>query len=315
MVSDSQNFTVDVRRLAILEQLRQHGTVAATAAALHLTPSAVSQQLAALAREIGVPLIGRHGRTVRLTPQAEVLLEHAAAIRTQLERVRADLAEHAEGRSGIVRLGTFATAIGRLVGPAMRALRSDAPGLRVHVTEIDPPESVERLDTGDLDLLVSIEYLGGPTHTDSRYHRIPLLVDPLDVLLPADNPLAAESGPLRLADLADQPWVSGGGGTPCGQITLSACAAAGFVPEVRHYARNWTATLALVAAGAGVELVPRLALDDVPDGAVRRSLLAAPARHIYAATRSGAEDVPHIRAVLDALTQAAAAPEQMTYST
>lgn len=306
MVSDSQDFTVDVRRLAILEQLRQHGTVAATAAALHLTPSAVSQQLAALAKEIGVPLVSRHGRTVRLTSQAEVLLEHATAIRTQLERARADLAEHAVGRSGLVRIGTFATAIGRIVGPAMAALRTGAPGLRVHVTEVDPPESVERLDTGDLDVVVNIEYLGGPTRTDPRYHRVPLLADPLDVVLPADNPLAAEPGPLRLADLAEQPWVCGGGGTPCGQITLSACAAAGFVPDVRHFARNWTATLALVAAGAGVELVPQLALDDVPDGAVRRRLESAPARHIYAATRSGAEDVPYIRAVLDALAKAAA---------
>ncbi|HEX6445552.1 MAG TPA: LysR family transcriptional regulator [Streptosporangiales bacterium] len=305
MVFDSQDFTVDVRRLAILEQLRQHGTVAATAAALHLTPSAVSQQLAVLAREIGVPLVARHGRTVRLTPQAEVLLEHAATIRAQLERVRADLAAQREGRAGTVRLGSFATAIGRIVGPAMVALRTDAPLLRVRVTEVDPPESVERLDTGDLDVVVSIEYLGGPTQTDPRYHRVPLHVDPLDVLLPADHPLAARPGPLRLADLADQPWVCGGGGTPCGQITLSACAAAGFVPEVRHYSRNWTATLALVAAGAGVELVPRLAIDQVPEGAVHRRLLAAPARHIYAATRSGAQDVPHIAAMLDALAKAA----------
>lgn len=305
MVSDSQDFTVDVRRLAILEQLRQHGTVAATAAALHLTPSAVSQQLAALAREIGVPLVARNGRTVRLTPQAEVLLEHAATIRAQLERVRADLAGHEEGRAGLVRVGTFATAIGGIVGPAMAALRADAPRLRVRVTEVDPPESVERLDTGDLDVVVNIEYLGGPTRTDPRYHRLPLHADPLDVLLPADSPLAARPGPLRLADLADQPWVSGSTGTACGQITLSACAAAGFVPDLRHYARNWAATLALVAAGGGVELVPRLALDHVPEGAVRRRLVAAPARHVYAATRSGAEDVPHIAAVLDALAKAA----------
>lgn len=280
--------------------------MAATASALHLTPSAVSQQLAALAREIGVPLVARNGRTVRLTPQAEVLLEHAAAIRGQLERVRADLAAHAEGRSGVVRLGTFATAIGRIVGPAMCTLRADAPGLRVNVTEIDPPESVEQLDTGEFDVVVSIDYSGGPTRTDPRYHRVPLLADPLDVLMPADHPLAGRPGPLRLAELADEPWVTGGGGTPCGQITLSACAAAGFVPDVRHYAKTWPATLALVAAGGGVELVPRLALDAVPDGAVRRRLESAPARHIYAGTRSGAQDVPHLRAVLDALAKAAA---------
>lgn len=306
MIFDSQDFTVDVRRLAVLEQLRQHGTVAATAAALHLTPSAVSQQLAALAREMGVPLVSRHGRTVRLTPEAELLLDHASAIRGQLEQVRADLAAHAGGRSGHVRVGTFATAIGAILGPAMNALRADAPRLRLHITEVDPPESVARLDTGELDVVVTIEYLGGPTRTDSRYHRVPLLADPLDVLLPADNPLAARPGPLRLADLADQPWVCGGGGTPCGQITLSACAAAGFVPDVRHFAQNWTAALALVAAGCGVELVPRLALDHVPAGSVSRRLEAAPARHIYAATRSGAEDVPHIRGVLDALAKAAA---------
>ncbi|MCO5994301.1 LysR family transcriptional regulator [Actinoallomurus rhizosphaericola] len=303
---DSDGFTVDVRRLRVLEQVRAHGTIVATATALHLTPSAVSQQLSALARELGVPLVVKQGRTIRLTSQAEVLLEHAAAIGAQLERIRADLAEHAAGRSGTVRIGTFATAIGQLVGPALRELRQATPGLRVLVRESEPPTSMERLYAGDLDIVITTEYLGGPTRTDRRYHRVDLLVDPLDVVLPEDSPLAGAPEPLKLADLADEPWISGGSGTACGQITLSACAAAGFTPDVRHFTHQWSATLGLVAAGEGVELVPRMAIGRLPDGAVRRRLESPPARRIYAATRAGAQAVPHIRTVLDTLVEIAA---------
>src|SRR5512147_3074883 len=111
MESVSSAFTIDIRRLRVLRELRLRGTIGATASALGLTPSAISQQLSALSREIGVPLLAPQGRGVRLTQQAELLLEHAAAIDVQLERARADLAAFEEGAVGRVTLGTFATAI------------------------------------------------------------------------------------------------------------------------------------------------------------------------------------------------------------
>src|ERR671910_15879 len=119
----SRNFTIDLRRLRVLRELDQRGTVAATAAALHLTPSAVSQQLAALARELGVPLLERRGRGVRLTGQARLLLEHAGAVQAQLERARADLAAWDQGELGFVTVSGFSTAITGLVAPAGRRRR------------------------------------------------------------------------------------------------------------------------------------------------------------------------------------------------
>src|SRR5512142_1412212 len=150
MESSSNTFTIDIRRLRVLRELRQRGTIAATAKALRLTPSAISQQLSALGREIGVPLLAPQGRGVRLTQQAELLLDHAAAIDAELERARTDLAAFERGTVGRVVLGAFATAIAGLVAPALERLRRERPRLRVSVQEIGAA-CFTLLDRGELD--------------------------------------------------------------------------------------------------------------------------------------------------------------------
>src|SRR5512147_343127 len=135
MESVSSAFTIDIRRLRVLRELQQRGTIGATARALHLTPSAISQQLSALGREIGVPLLAPQGRGVRLTQQAELLLEHATAIDAQLERARADLAALEEGVVGRVVIGAFGTAIAGVVAPVIERLRRERPRLRLAVRE------------------------------------------------------------------------------------------------------------------------------------------------------------------------------------
>lgn len=142
---------VDLRRLRVLRELQERGTVGATAAALHLTPSAISQQLAALGRELGVPLLTPQGRGVRLTPQAVLLLEHAVRVDAELERAQADLAAFQEGTVGRVALGTFATAVAGLVAPAVARLGQERPGIQVAVLEAEAPTCFTRLDMGDLD--------------------------------------------------------------------------------------------------------------------------------------------------------------------
>src|ERR1700712_3646366 len=131
----SRDFTIDLRRV---RELEQRGTVAATATAMHLTPSAVSQQLAGLAREAGVPLLEKHGRGVRLTGQARVLLTHAAVVHEQLERARADLAAWDEGTIGEVGMGALPTAITSLVAPAFARLAQERPGIRLTVSNSEP---------------------------------------------------------------------------------------------------------------------------------------------------------------------------------
>src|SRR6195952_6123451 len=115
MRPSSRDFTIDVRRLRVLREVERRGTVSAAAGALHLTPSAVSQQLAGLSRDLGVPLLVKQGRGVRLTGQAHVLLEHAALVEEQLDRARADLEAWGEGIVGHGKVGGLSTGIAALV--------------------------------------------------------------------------------------------------------------------------------------------------------------------------------------------------------
>ena len=290
----------------MLRELEQRGTVSATAEALHLTPSAVSQQLASLAKEAGVPLLEKHGRGVRLTGQARVLLSHAEIVHEQLERARAALAAWDEGTVGEVRVGALSTGITSLVAPAYARLATQRPGITLRVADSEPPQVFTALDLGDLDVVVSSDYQGGPARHDRRYHRVDLLSDPLDAVLPVGHPLADHAG-IRLETLAGEPWVGSATGDPCSQILQGVCAAAGFSPDIVHRSTEWGAVAALVAAGAGVALIPRLAQPLGVDGLVVCPVVGSPAaRRIFAAVRAGAQLDPVVSTVLETLQHLAA---------
>ncbi|MBB6174226.1 DNA-binding transcriptional LysR family regulator [Nocardiopsis mwathae] len=294
----------DLRKLRLLRALDELGTVRAAAEALRMTPSGVSQQLAVLSRELGVPLLEAHGRRVRLTSSAHVVLRHADALFAQVERGRAELEEHRRGEAGEVRVGAFATAIPGVVIPAVERLRSSCPRLAVRVREAEAAEVYDLLASGDIEIALSLA-VDAPASGDARFTRSSLLADPLDVALPVHHRLADAPG-LRLADLAGEPWIYGDSG-PWRDITLTACADAGFVPERAHVAADWAVILAMVGAGLGVALVPRLAAPRSGGGAVIRELPAdRPRRHVVSAVRAGAEDRPHVARVLRALGEAAA---------
>ncbi|MFI8965637.1 LysR family transcriptional regulator [Streptomyces sp. NPDC053493] len=293
----------DIKKLQILRTLRDRGTVTATAETLLMTPSAVSQQLSNLARQLGVQLLEAHGRRVRLTDAAHLVLRHAEAVFAQLERAEAELDAHLRGEAGRVRVAAFSTAVPALVVPAVQALRPAHPGLDVRVREAEAAEAYELLTAGEVDLALSLA-AHAPTARDPQFSRVPLLADPLDVALPAGHPLADAPG-LRLADLSAEPWIFGGSG-PWSEITTAACEAAGFVPEQAHSAAGWTAILAMVEAGMGVALAPRMAAAERRAGVVMRVLSAdQPRRHVVAAVRRGAEEGPAVARVLAALRQAA----------
>ncbi|MEV6855575.1 LysR family transcriptional regulator [Streptomyces microflavus] len=296
----------DVKKLRILRTLRDRGTVTATAEALLMTPSAVSQQLTNLARQLGVELLEPQGRRVRLTDAAHLVLRHAEAVFAQLERADAELTGYLRGEAGEVRVGAFSTAVPALVVPAVRLLRAEGrPGPDVRVREAEAAQAYELLTAGEVDLALSLA-AHAPTARDPRFSLFPLLADPLDVALPAGHPLA-DAPALRLADLAADRWIFGGSG-PWSEITTAACEAAGFVPEQAHSAAGWTAILALVEAGMGVALVPRMASrEQRREGVVMRVLEAdRPRRHVVAAVRHGASSGPAVARVLKALTDVAA---------
>jgi len=293
----------DIRKLQILRTLRERGTVTATAEALRMTPSAVSQQLTNLAKQLGVPLLEADGRRVRLTDAARLVLRHAEAVFEQLERADAELAAYVHGEVGEVRVGAFSTAVPALVVPAVRALRAAHPGVSVRVRETEAGEAYALLAAGDVDVALSLA-AQAPTAADPRFTRVPLLADPLDVALPRDHALAAAAG-LRLADLAEEPWIFGGSG-PWSDITRGACEAAGFSPVQAHSAAGWTAILAMVEAGMGVALVPRTAAVR-RDGVAMRELTAdRPRRHVVVAVRKGAGEGAAVGRVLEALRTVAA---------
>ncbi|MBM9621565.1 LysR family transcriptional regulator [Streptomyces zhihengii] len=297
----------DIRKLRILRTLDERGTVTAAAETLRMTPSAVSQQLSNLSRQLGVPLLEADGRRVRLTGAARLVLRHAEEVFAQLERADAELAGYLRGETGTVRVAAFPTAVTALVVPAVLRLRAEHPGLDVRVREAEAAEAYELLSAGRADLALSLA-AQAPTVRDPAFTLVPLLADPLDVALPADHPRASAEG-LRLADLAGEPWIFGGSG-PWSRITLTACEAAGFVPEQAHSAAGWTAILAMVEAGMGVALVPRMAAAGRRRGVVMRVLAEdQPRRHVLAALRRGAEAAPGTARVLAALRAAAREPE------
>jgi DNA-binding transcriptional LysR family regulator len=297
---------IDPRRLRILRAVADHRTVTAAAAALYLTPSAVSQQLAALEQETGHTLLTRSGRGVRLTAAGEILLTHAHAVLAQLERAAAELAAYAGGAAGEVTVAAFATGIAEVLAPALAELAGPHPGIRVRVRDAEGDESLPMVLDGRADLAVAVEYRGAPREDDPRLSRVPLYAEPFDAVLPAAHPLGVGER-VVLAELADSDWIGPYPGNPCHDVMQLACELAGFQPRLVHSSDDFHAVVALAGAGAGVALVPRSALRGMElKGTVVRPV-AGPAatRRVFAAVRRGAEEHPLIRPVLDSLVRAA----------
>ncbi|ACV78414.1 transcriptional regulator, LysR family [Nakamurella multipartita DSM 44233] len=298
---------IDVRKLEILRELDRCGTIAATAAAVHLTPSAVSQQLAALSKEAGTAMLEPDGRRVRLTEAAQLLLQHAHQIFTHLEHAESDLAAFRRGDAGTVRVGTFSSAVKALAVPLVSDL-STRTRIRVELREVQPEDALDALLGRRVDIcmnLATTELL--PGSDDKRVHSEHLLDDVMDVALPFDHPLA-DRAEIELADLADEDWILANPGVPCWQLSRDACERAGFSPRARHYADEFVGVVGLVAAGHGVSLLPRLAQPEaVHEPIVLRPVAGvSPVRRISVQTRAGTADQPHIAPALESLRRVAA---------
>ncbi|MGW6355926.1 LysR family transcriptional regulator [Streptomyces sp. NPDC055092] len=297
---------IEARRLHILRAVADHRTVTAAAAALYLTPSAVSQQLTALEQETGHRLVERGAKGVRLTPAGEILLTHTNAVLAQLERAEAELAAYSSGAAGTVTVAAFATGIGLVVAPALTRLARTAPGIRIRVQDAEGDASLPMVLDRQVDVAVAVEYRGAPGADDARLTRVPLYAEPFDAVLPAAHRLAAADR-VPLAELAKDTWIGPFPGNPCHDVVVLACEHAGFQPRVEHSSDDFRAVVALASAGAGVALVPRSALRgmDLSDAVVRPVDGVAPTRRVFAAVRCGAEEHPLIRPVLEALGEAA----------
>ncbi|MFF8657080.1 LysR family transcriptional regulator [Streptomyces huasconensis] len=296
---------LNLERLRTLDALARHGSVGGAAAGLHVTTSAVSQQMAKLEREVGQQLLAKNGRGVRLTDAGRLLAEHAARILSQVERAQADLEEQRGKAVGELRISAFPTAMRGLLPAALAALRAGHPGLRVGCHEVEPAPAVAAVVRGDIDMAVVLDWYNKPLPIPDGLVKAPLLEDPADIAMPAAHPLADRSE-VDLDEFADDEWITWGEGEFCHEWLLLTLRGKGIEPHVAHRAQEHHTQLALVAAGLGVCVAPRLGRDPMPVGVRAVPVRHRVRRHVYVVWRADADRRPSIRAAVEALRAAGA---------
>ncbi|MFI6558655.1 LysR family transcriptional regulator [Streptomyces sp. NPDC050534] len=295
---------LNLERLRTLDALARHGSVSGAADALHVTTSAVSQQMAKLEREAGQQLLAKHGRGVRLTDAGRLLAEHAARILSQVELAQSDLEAHRGQVVGELRLSAFPTAARGLFPTALAALRTEHPALRVRSSELEPEAGIAGVVRGDLDLAVVLDWYNKPMPLPDGLVKAPLLDDPADVAMPARHRLAGRDE-VDLGEFAEDEWITWGEGEFCHEWLMFTLRSRGVEPIVGHRAAETHTQMGLVAAGLGVCIAPLLGRHPIPAGVVTVPLQQRVRRHVYVVWRADADRRPSIRAAVRALQDAA----------
>lgn len=277
---------LDAQRLAMLAEVAHAGSIAAAAQRLAFTPSAVSQQIGKLERDLGCRLLERRPRGVTLTPIGAELLSHAETVTGELRAAERTVREMLATRPAHVAVGTFASAGESLVPQALAEFRGRHPDAALTLLDLEPPDGYGLVRSGDLDLLITHRYPGVPLPETRGLTRALLRRDPLRLVLPAGHP-AASTRAITIADLAGQEWISGGTGVPNRVCLEQAARKAGIRPHVAYETRDYHVTLALIEAGLGVSLVPASVLGHATRRGVRIRRLPepSPAREIYVVHR------------------------------
>ncbi|GAA2559832.1 LysR family transcriptional regulator [Winogradskya consettensis] len=284
-------------RLEMLSLLDGLGTVRAVAAALHLSPSAVSAQLAVLETEAGAELLHRTGRRVTLTPAGHTLARHARIILDQLRTAKQELQSPTGEPAGHVRMAAFSSAIRALAIPLGKRLAETHPAITLTVAELDPMAAHQALRRGEYDIIVTADFIDGSTTLDPTLATFPLLAD--DVVLVVPSP-APDLSPVNLADLADAAWSIDMPGTYLSNLVTSTCRRAGFEPIITGRFSSYELLLTHVEAGLSISLLPSLAIDHRYHVSPR-PLHTPLTRHVYAATRGTPTPPPATRTVLTTL--------------
>ncbi|MFF8195470.1 LysR family transcriptional regulator [Streptomyces bobili] len=295
---------LNLERLRTLDALARHGSVSGAAAGLHITTSAVSQQMAKLEREVGQQLLAKNGRGVRLTDAGRLLADHAARILSHVELAQSDLEAQRGQVVGELRLSAFPTAARGLFPVALAGLREEHPGLRVRSCELEPEHGIAGVIRGDLDLAVVLDWYNKPMPVPDGLVKAPILDDPADVAMPAGHPLAGRDE-VDLGEFAGDEWITWGDGEFCHEWLMFTLRSRGVEPIVGHRAAETHTQLGLVAAGLGVCIAPLLGRHPVPEGIVIIPLRQRLRRHVYAVWRADADRRPSIRAAVGALKSAA----------
>lgn len=305
---------LDLRRLAMLTEVARCGSFAAAADSLSYSPSAVSQQMTALARDLDVVLFERTSRGMRLTSSAEALVAHVHEVFARLTEAQTELDEIAGGMRGRLRLGSFSTATVAFVASAAGAFQRAFPQVEVSFADGEPHESIARLKERGLDLAVvfDVDHRTAGTDSDGRavceddeIECVDLFDDPFMVVLPRHHPLAARAR-VEIADLEGERILGAPPDCfPWGADLRHLCRQAGFEPvlEPRYRTVDREGLQAFVATGRGITLTPQLASTASHPDVVTVPLSGGPVRHVRIATLAGVPLWPVCREILDLLRE------------
>ena len=295
----------DLRLLNVLREVALRGSFSAAAESLAYTQPAISQQIARLEKHVGVKLIEREPRGVRLTPAGEVLVRHTERVMAQLAAADEELQEVAAQARGRIRIGSFATAAGTIVPRAVAAFRPLRPAIEVEISLLDPHESIPAVRRGDLEIAITEEG-GFESEVDTDGLQIEhLLDDHMWVSLPADHPLATRPT-VDLVDLRDEDWMFACLSGTCADsnVVLRACRDAGFQPRIAYQSDDYFAIQGLVASGMGVALIPGLGLASTRDDVAVRPVKGRPPYRRVAAITAGEASGGAIPTMLECLRDA-----------
>lgn len=294
---------LNVNRLQLLREVANRKTIAATAEAFFMTPSAVSQQLAVLEREAGVQLLEKDGRGVRLTRLGARLVRNSEEIFSAIERAEAELIDASHGLTGTVRISAFPTSIATLMIPAIVQLKERHPNLVLRVQDLEPEQSIPMLGADDLDLVIYYEWNVLPSLPIAGVRSYDLLTENVYLAMAKNHPLASRVGGLTLADLAEENWIMGRESTSMLQLVSAATSRAGYNPRASINAMDFEVILSAVEAGLGVALIPPLAfMGREHEVAYRRLSDIDLHRTVRAAVRDGSEYNPMLSTVIAAVS-------------
>lgn len=291
---------MDVVRLNTLRELSIRHTMAAVAEVLNLTPSAVSQQISQLEGEVGVPLVERSGRGVRLTPAGDILVSHAQRIMTILDEARSEMAQMREQIAGSLRIAAFATAAAALLPPVLRVLRQSYPRLQVTVLEMEPSEGLASLGSWTADLAIVDDLSVRLARMEDTVEEVALIDDELKVIMAKNHSLAQKSS-ISMADLRDEEWALDSATSFYGEFVSALCRKAGFTPKVNAACRGSEIIAAMVASGCSVSIIPGLRLGQMTQDLAALPLRPAVRRRISVAYRQGERSHPAIQAFVQQL--------------
>jgi DNA-binding transcriptional LysR family regulator len=292
---------LDVRRMRVLREVIWRGSFSAAAEALHLSQSAVSQQIAVLEREVGMPLLERTSEGPKLTPAGEALMDHGAAVIARLEEAERELAQIAGLEGGRLRLASFPTASATLMTRALSLFRQRFPNIELEFQEDEPEDSFPSLKRGEFDLAVVFDYPMFPLEFGRDVESELIYEEPMRVALPPGHPLAAAKS-VRIEDLADEEWLCGALPSSCRMQVLQLGRDAGYEPKISFQSEDYEVIKGFVAAGLGVTVLPELA-GGHPGIELRDVRGARPIRRIWAVTRESESRSPAAEQMLAILRE------------